>query len=340
MADPKVVNLCLAGVGRIGLLHLGNILANHRSRVVAIVEPAEQHRLQASHLAPGVPTFTTLKDAIAKEGQNFEGVVICTPTYLHTELIKESLDAGKHVMCEKPLGDDAKTIDALYDQANSVKRHLLCCFHRRWDPSFKGVFDAVRAGAVGKVHKIHSISRDNPVPSIEYLKISGGIVHDCASHDIDMLCWVLGTYPTTVYGLGHTHAPEIKAIDDLDSVQLVFNFPNQIIGTVDVTRKAVYGYDQRLEVIGDQGMAQANNFPRTSLVLSQVDGVKHDCGRYSFPTRYPEAYQGELEHFIDLMNNPSTECALSGKHLHNITKILDYATLAAKNGSLETIDYS
>jgi len=322
------------------LLHLGNISANYRAKVAAIVEPVGANRAKASLLAPGVPTFATFKEALAKEGANFEGVVICTPTYLHTDLIKESLDAGKHVMCEKPLGDDAKTIDALYAQAASVKRQLLCCFHRRWDPNFKGVYDAVRDGSVGKVHKIHSTSRDNPVPSLEYLKISGGIVHDCASHDIDMLCWVLGTYPTTVYGLGHTHDAEIKAIDDLDSVELVFNFPNQIIGTVDVTRKAVYGYDQRLEVLGDEGMVQANNFARTSLVLSHVDGVKHDCGRYSFPTRYPEAYQGELDHFIDLMNDPSLECALSGKHLHNITKILDFATIAAKNGSLETIDYS
>jgi len=266
--------------------------------------------------------------------------VICTPTFLHTELIKESLDAGKHVMCEKPLGQDVETIDALYAQAATAKRHLLCCFHRRWDPHFKGVHDAVRAGACGKVHKIHSISRDNPVPSIEYLKISGGIVHDCASHDIDMLTWVLGTYPTSVYALAHTHDPAIKAIDDFDSVELLFNFPNQIIGTVDVTRKAVYGYDQRLEVVGDNGMVQANNHPKTSVIVSQVDGIKHDSGRYSFPTRYPEAYQGELDHFIDLMNNPDLECALSGKHLHNITRILDVASLSAKQGTIEKIEYA
>jgi len=243
-------------------------------------------------------------------------------------------------MCEKPLGHDVQTIDALYAQAAAAKRHLLCCFHRRWDPNFKGVYEAVRGGKVGKVHKIHSTSRDNPVPSIEYLKISGGIVHDCASHDIDMLTWILGSYPTTVYALAHTHDPAIKAIDDFDSVELLFNFPDQIIGTVDVTRKAVYGYDQRLECVGDQGMVQANNHPRTSVVLSQLDGVKHDSGRYSFPTRYPEAYQGELDHFIDLVRNPELECELSGKHLHNITKILDFASLAAKKGSLETIDYA
>jgi|SwirhirootsSR3_FD_contig_31_19954270_length_1059_multi_4_in_0_out_0_1 myo-inositol 2-dehydrogenase/D-chiro-inositol 1-dehydrogenase len=340
MADQKIVKLCLVGIGRIGLLHLGNILANYRCKLTALVEPVQTNLLKASQVAPEVPTFSTLKEALAKEGANFDGVVICTPTHLHTDLIKESLDAGKHVMCEKPLGHDAKTIASLYEQAANVKRHLLCCFHRRWDPNFKGVYDAVRSGAVGKVHKIHSTSRDNPVPSLDYLKISGGIVHDCASHDIDMLTWVLGDYPLTVYGLGHAQDPEIKAIDDLDSVELIFNFPNQIIGTVDVSRKAVYGYDQRLEVLGDTGMVQANNHPRTSVVLSQGDFVKHDVGRYSFPTRYPEAYQGELDHFLDLANKPELECALSAKHLHNITKILDAATVAAKEGSVVTIDYS
>jgi myo-inositol 2-dehydrogenase/D-chiro-inositol 1-dehydrogenase len=270
-------------------------------------------------------------------GAFFEGVVICTPTYTHTDLIKEALTAGKHVMCEKPLGHDVQTIDSLYALSAETKKHLLCGFHRRWDPSFSGVRQAVQAGACGKVHKIKSISRDNPVPSYEYLKISGGIVHDCASHDIDMLCWVLGTYPTQVYALAHTHDPEIKKLDDFDSVELVFNFPNQVIGTVDVTRKAVYGYDQRLEVVGDGGLVQANNYPKTSLVTADVNGFKHDAGRYSFPTRYPEAYCGVLDHLVDLMQGKVAEPMLSAQHLHNITKILDYAAHAAKSGNVEKI---
>jgi len=316
---------------------LGNILSNYRLKLTAIVEPVPAAREKASSVAAGVPTFNDFKEAVA--AASFDGVVICTPTYLHTQGIKDALEAGKHVMCEKPLGHDVETIDSLYALSAKVGRHLLCGFHRRWDPNFGGVRDAVKRGVCGKLHKIKSISRDNPVPSLDYLKISGGIVHDCASHDIDMLCWVTGGYPTTVYALAHTHDPAIKAIDDFDSVELLFNFPDQVIGTVDVTRVAVYGYDQRLECVGDKGLVRADNHPKTSVVIGTADGMHHDAGRYSFPTRYPEAYQGELNHFIDLMTNPALECALSGDHLHKITKILDAAASAAKTGLVTVIDY-
>jgi myo-inositol 2-dehydrogenase/D-chiro-inositol 1-dehydrogenase len=341
MSSSKV-RVVLIGAGRIGLVHLGNIRANPRINLTGIIEPVEAARNKAAEIA-GVQTFASLKEALEKEltaGTFFEGVVICTPTYTHTDLIQEALTAGKHVMCEKPLGHDVKTIDGLYALSAEKKKHLLCGFHRRWDPNFSGVRQAVLAGACGKIHKIKSISRDNPVPSIEYLKISGGIVHDCASHDIDMLTWVLGTYPTQVYALAHCHDPEIKKLDDFDSVELVFNFPNQVIGTVDVTRKAVYGYDQRLEVVGDGGLVRADNHPKTSVVVADVSGFKHDAGRYSFPTRYPEAYSGELEHFVDLMKGIAAEPYLTGQHLHNITKILDAAAEAAKHGSIVQVDYS
>jgi len=336
------VRIVLIGAGRIGLVHLANIRASPRIHLSAIVESVEANRTKAAEIAE-VPTFATLKEALEKDTANgvfFDGVVICTPTYTHTDLIREALNAGKHVMCEKPLGHDVKTIDDLYALAAKTGKHLLCGFHRRWDPNFAGVRAAVKAGACGKIHKIKSISRDNPVPSIEYLKISGGIVHDCASHDIDMLTWVLGTYPTHVYALAHCHDPEIKKIDDFDSVELVFNFPDQVIGTVDVTRKAVYGYDQRLEIVGDGGLVRADNHPKTSVVVADVTGFKHDAGRYSFPTRYPEAYSGELDHFVDLVKGEVDEPLLSGQHLHNITKILDAAAHAAKSGTVVQVDYS
>jgi myo-inositol 2-dehydrogenase/D-chiro-inositol 1-dehydrogenase len=341
MSQSKAA-IVLIGAGRIGQVHLGNLRSNPRVTLVAVVESVEAVRTNVADRT-GVPTFTSFKDCLEAEAKgafSFKGVVICTPTYTHTDLIKEALSANKDVMCEKPLGHDVKTIDELYALGAKMKRHLVCGFHRRWDPSFAGVRTAVQAGACGKIHKIKSISRDNPVPSLEYLKISGGIVHDCASHDIDMCCWVLNSYPTQVYALAHTHDPQIKAIDDFDSVELVFNFPNQIIATVDVTRKAVYGYDQRLEVVGDGGLVTCNNFPKSSVVVADVSGFKHEAGRYSFPTRYPEAYAGVLEHLVDLMLGLASEALLSGQHLHNITKILDAAADAAKTGAVTKIDYA
>jgi len=292
----------------------------------------------------GVPYFRTLKDALAHEITSqislFEAVQICTPTYTHTDIIFESLNGGKHVFCEKPIGHDVKTVDSVYELAKVKNKHMFTGFQRRFDPSFMKLKEAVATGQIGNLHKVRSISRDNPVPSIEYLKISGGIIHDCASHDLDLLRWVIGKDPISVYAVGTTHNPQIKAIDDFDSVDISLTFPDNVLGSVDVTRVAVYGYDQRLEAVGDAGVANTNNFSQTSFVLGTSQGFMHDAGMYSFNTRYREAYANELNHFVDLCLGVVSECKITGKDLHNLTKILDAACESSKTGKVVTIDYS
>jgi len=287
--------------------------------------------------------FATLTEALEYEATNgllFTAVVICTPTYTHTDIIKQALNADKQVLCEKPIGHDVKTVDSVYQLAEQKGKIMLTGFQRRYDPHFAKVRQAVQSGAVGKLHKVRSTSRDNPVPTLEYLKISGGIIHDCASHDLDLIRWVVGKDPIKVYAVGVTHDPEIKALDDYDSVDISLVFPDNVLGTVDVTRKAVYGYDQRLEAVGDAGIANTNNMPVTSFVLGSVNGFMHDPGMYSFPTRYREAYAGELDHFVDLCLGVTKQIAYTGTELHNLTKILDACVESAKTGQVVTVDYS
>jgi len=150
----------------------------------------------------------------------------------------------------------------------------------------------------------------------------------------------VGKDPISVFAAGVTHDPNIKALDDYDSVDISLIFPDNVLGHVDVTRKAVYGYDQRLEAVGDAGIANTHNMPQTSFVLGTVDGFHHDPGLYSFPTRYREAYAGELNHFLDLCLGVTKQIAYTGQELHNLTKILDACCESAKTGKVVKVDYS
>lgn len=338
----KRVSIALIGAGRIGLVHVVNLAANPRINFTAIVEPEEARgRLLADRYH--VLYFPTLTEALKYESENstklFEGVVICTPTYTHTDLIFESLNADKHVFCEKPIGHDIATVDKVYEVAKDKGKHMLTGFQRRFDPSFMKLKEAVSSGTLGKLHKVRSTSRDSPFPSMEYLKISGGLVHDCASHDLDMVRWVIGSDPITVYAVGVTHDANIKALGDIDSIDISLTFPNEVLGAVDCTRIAVYGYDQRLEALGDRGIANSNNYNQTSFVLGTHEGFHHDVGLYSFPTRYREAYANELDHFVDLCLGITKDCLVTATDLHNLSCIMEAACESCKTGQVVTIDY-
>jgi len=317
------------------------LASNPRINFVAVVEPEERgkqiaDRNRALH-------FNTLTELIQHEKSNgpiFEAVFICTPTYTHANLIKEALNADKHVICEKPIGHDIDEVDSVFNLAKQKNKFMLTGFQRRWDPSFQRLKNAVSSGQIGTLHKVRSTSRDNPVPSPEYIKISGGIIHDCASHDLDLLRWVIGKEPIKVYTVGVTHEKWIKDLDDWDSVDISLTFPDNVLGTVDVTRKAVYGYDQRLEALGDAGIANTNNQLCTSGVIGTVNGFQTDPNMYSFPTRYKDAYANILDHFIDLVTGVTDKMGVTAEDLHNLTIILDACVESGKTGLPVTIDYS
>ena len=156
-------------------------------------------------------------------------------------------------------------------------------------------------GEIGHVHLIKTTSRDSPLPSIEYLKISGGIFHDCAVHDIDLCTWILGEYPNEVYSASNSMIPEIGDLGDFDNVTITMKFPSGSLALIDLSRYACYGYDQRLEAFGPKGMIQvANDTPNRS-VASSSEGTTRVPIYYSFPSRHASGYQIELDHFLDVV---------------------------------------
>jgi myo-inositol 2-dehydrogenase/D-chiro-inositol 1-dehydrogenase len=340
MMESGVVTLCLCGGGRIGTVHLRDLVNNPRVKLVAIVEVIESRRKEmVAAVGSSCKGYASFDEALSDRSNPFKGVLVCTPTGSHYEIVMKALNNGIAVFCEKPVSLDIKEIDECYNTAAKVKLPLLCAFQRRFDPNFTKLRHMVVNGRIGKVHIIRTTSRDHPVPSIDFLKISGGIFHDCGSHDIDMQRFILNEDPYEVYATASSFIPEIKALNDYDTVAMVLKYKSGVIGMIDLDRTSAYGYDQRIEVHGDNGMLQAENKHPTSVVLSNREGTHLDTINYTFTDRYPEAYRLELEHFIDLMTGKETVPRLTHQDVRRCALIADAAEKSARSGKPVQITY-
>ena len=174
--------------------------------------------------------------------------MVTSPTETHEHYVRKSLSAGLGVFCEKPIATDLKSVAACYDEAEKAQKPLLCAFNRRFDPAMSNVYRSIKEGKLGKLYKVKTCSRDGQFPSISYLKISSGIYHDSAIHDIDMICWIVGEAPVGVMAVGSAFHSGVEAIGDCDMVAVNLKFPSGVLGYIDLSRHSSFGYDQRLEV--------------------------------------------------------------------------------------------
>jgi len=296
-----LVRVIAAGLGRIGSAHYTNIAANPKFKIVAVVELVEDLRKQFADRV-GAASFGDLKDALADQSLQSNAVVLCTPTGFHAEHITLALNAGKAVFCEKPISNDLKVVDQVYNLAKEKNLPLLCGFQRRHDVSFCKLKDHLSSGSVGDVVKVKTISRDHPFPNYAFLRTSGGIVFDCCSHDVDVQCWLTGEVPNEVYAIGTAIDQEVKAMNDFDTLEVLFRFPSGIVGSIDISRHSTCGYDQRIEVLGTKAVVFAENPKESTVILANSSGFTCDPSCYSFPTRYKQAYTSEVDHFADLVN--------------------------------------
>ena len=191
--------------------------------------------------------------------------------------------------------------DRCYRDAESRGLPLFSAFNRRFDPTLSSIADRVKSGDIGKVHIIKTVSRDSPVPPIGFLKISGGFFHDFGVHDVDVICWILGETPHTVFCLAHAFDSDVATVNDVDTVGVVMKFPSGAIGQIDLSRHAVYGYDQRIEVFGEEGMITCDNSPALNSQLFKRSGISQPPIKHSFPQRYADSYEKEMSHFINVV---------------------------------------
>lgn len=300
--DTQPVRIALFGLGRIGMIHLQKIYSNPRTKLVYCVEPVPERRqyVRTAWFLNDV-TFVDISEADKViNDPGIDAVVIGTPTYTHKELTIRSLKAKKAVLCEKPLAPDFDGTKECYELADKMGVPLLTAFNRRFDPGYFDCRTRARAGEVGKIRVIKTCARDSPLPPIEYLRTSGGIYKDCAVHDIDLLLWITGELPTQVFSQAHVYDDKIKAINDFDTVSIVMKFPSGTLGMIDLSRNSCYGYDQRLEVFGVDGMLTSGNIRPNGVITETTKGTNKTPYYYSFASRYGEAYAIELDHFVDV----------------------------------------
>jgi len=336
LSSSQPVRLAIFGLGRAGCIHLSNIIANPRVKVVYIVE-ADQTKWEPVRTRWSLESTKFVHpdnaDAVYKD-PDVDACLISTPTFTHEEFIVGSLEAGKAVFSEKPIAEAPSGTARCYKKADEVGKPLFCAFNRRFDPSFASIRAKVHNGEVGHVQMIKTTSRDSPLPSIEYLKISGGIFHDCAVHDIDLVTWIIGEYPAKVYVSATSLIPEIKAINDHDNVAITLTFPSGTIACIDLSRFACYGYDQRLEVFGAKGMLEAKNQLPHSSVQYDISSTSEVPMYYSFPSRHSDGYKNELNHFLDVVQN-NAKMSVTDRMTSAVSKIADACEESARSG--ETI---
>lgn len=328
-----MINLCQFGAGRIGKIHAANVALNPRARLryVTDVDEAAAAALAREYGAEVTDTETALADSTV------DAVIIASSTDTHAPLLEAACRAGKQVFCEKPVDLSSDRVRAALKTVEETNTTLLVAFNRRFDPNFAALQKGIRDGQIGKVEQVILTSRDPGPPPAEYIKVSGGLFRDMMIHDFDMARWLLGEEPTEVYAVGSCLVdPEIGELGDVDTAAVTLKTGSGAICHITNSRRATYGYDQRIEVFGSEGMLRAANVTDTTVEFSGGDGVTTDKPMHFFLERYAEAYKIELDHFIDCLEDGVQPLAGGEDGLKSLL-LADAATESAKTGKAVTL---
>lgn len=293
-----MIQFGLLGAGRIGRIHGLNVAARSDARLVSVADASDEAaRSLARDSGAGVSTI----EAILGDS-GIDAVLICTPTDMHADLIEAATRAGKAVFCEKPVDLDAGRIRRCLDVVAGTGKPLMIGFNRRFDPNFAALRRRLHAGEIGAIEIVSVISRDPGPPPVEYVRRSGGLFRDMMIHDFDMARFLLGEEPVEVFALGSSLVdPAIGAAGDVDTAAVLMKTRSGKIAQISNSRRATYGYDQRIEVHGSGGMLRAGNIHETSVESATGQGFRADPVQNFFLERYASAYRAELDAFIAAM---------------------------------------
>jgi len=300
-SEPYTITFGIIGAGRIGKLHADNLLSHVKgAKLKTVADPFLDEEWAASRNIP-----VTGKDhRIMLDDPEIDAILIGSPSPEHAAQMIECARAGKHIFCEKPIALDPDIIRNALAEVEKSGVKLQVGFNRRFDPNFAAVQEQIASGALGEPHIIRITSRDPAPPPAEYVASSGGLFMDMTIHDFDMARFLCGSEVTEVHAYGAVLVdPEIGKAGDIDTAVISLKFANGALGIIENSRKAVYGYDQRVEVFGAKGTAMADNNTPTSMVVLNESGTIRDKPLYFFLERYKIAFVAEMQAFVDAVRN-------------------------------------
>ena len=298
MSKNAKIRVGLIGAGRIGKLHIQHLVQNIPEVELLTICSLNRPNIEAIAAQFNVPKVTTDYNTLLADPQ-IDAVLITSSTHTHVEISQAAAKAEKHIFCEKPIAFDLEQIDETLEIVEKAGVKFQVGFNRRFDASFKRVRAAVTAGEIGEPHILRITSRDPAPPPIDYVKVSGGIFLDMTIHDFDMARYLIGDEVVEIYATGGVRVdPHIGEAGDIDTTVITLRFQNGVIGTIDNSREAVYGYDQRVEVFGSNGMVTAANPLTDTVTFSGSEGTRAASPPYFFVERYQPAFLAELQAFF------------------------------------------
>ena len=324
-----MIRFGLIGAGRIGKVHAKTIAANPKAQLAYIADAIPK---AASDLATQYGAKVASIEEILK-AKDVDAVLIGSPTGFHAEQIQAASNAGKAIMCEKPV---SLSVDQIHDTLKVVEKNkstLMIGFNRRFDPNFAELESRIRTGAIGAVELVTVISRDPSPPPVEYVKGSGGLFRDMMIHDFDMARFLMGEEFVVVNALGSALVDKaIGEAGDVDTAAVQMQTASGRIAVITNSRRATYGYDQRMEVHGAKGMLSARNVHNTTVELHAVDGTHSDPIQNFFLERYGAAYANELNSFITAVESGNRDPKPNGFDGLQAQKLADAATTSWQTG--------
>ena len=328
-----MLEFAVFGAGRIGSIHSGNIARRNDARLKYVVDVNANaaSMLAAMHGAKVADIATALAD------ESIGAVLIASSTDTHADLCIAAAKAGKAIFCEKPIDLSLARVDECLAVVRASGVPMLVGFNRRFDPNFASLKVRSGNGEIGAVEQVIITSRDPGIPPLDYLKVSGGQFRDMTIHDFDMARWLLGEEPETLYATASCLVdPTVADAGDVDSCMVVMRTKSGRLCHINNSRRAAYGYDQRIEVHGALGRLMAGNVQPTTVELANATSVSTDKPVHFFLERYAEAYVHEIDAFISAVTK-RTPMPVGAEDGRRALMLAETALASLKSGRAETV---
>ena len=318
----KVASVVIVGAGRIGRMHAEIFSQAPGAKVAGIVDRHLRREWLAESGLAGVPVFASTGEALEKT--KADAAVIAASSSSHAELIREVVGFGRHILCEKPVAFRADTIGELADETRNYDRVVQIGFNRRFDPQFARARSALRSGELGRAYLYRIVNRDPKRPPPDFIPRSGGMLADFHVHDFDMLRWLSGGEVAEVYARGANLIDDPAMAGDLDAVVLSLKMSDGALAAVDGLRETNCGYDQRIEIAGERGIARAENIPAAFATVSGPDGALHPNPRPDFIVRYRESFELQARSFLKAIRGEQ-KCEVSLSDAASAMRVVEAA---------------